>query len=392
MINVIREDRCCGCGSCENICPKHCISMVENKDGFRYPRIDKAQCVNCGLCEKACPYLNLSVKGDILKQPAAYYIRSKDEDVLKVSSSGGIFYELAKTVLQKGGVVFGAVWGEKYDEVYHRSISSIEDLHLLQGSKYVQSDSKNCYAEAKKLLDAGTLVCYSGTPCQIAGLLTFLKKDYDNLLTCDLICHGVPSPVVLRSYIAEKEKTSGKKIKSYYRDKTLGWKPAAYKIEFLDGTTEIVEAKENIVSKVFTFYNCDQRNSCYACRFTRLPRIADISLGDYFVEKDALDINGNTVTAEDNKGMSLITVNTKQGEKFFAEIESATEQTQLQLQTITAWHLFQGPGNASNPDNRQMLFYLIGKGLSVTEAYNIMYGKSGKVKSYYYRIMKRMGR
>lgn len=282
--------------------------------------------------------------------------------------------------------------GGKYDEVYHRSVNLLEDIHLLQGSKYMQSDSKDCYSEAKKLLDSGTLVCYSGTPCQIAGLLTFLKKDYDNLLTCDLICHGVPSPIVLRSFIEEKEKEFGKKIKEYYRDKSLGWKPATYKIKFVDGTTEVVEAKDNIVSKIFTFYNCDQRNSCYACQFTRLPRIADISLGDYFVEKDALDLKGNAVTVRDNQGMSLITVNTKQGEKFFEYIEGATEQTQLQLHTITAWHLFQGPGSAANPDNRQMLFYLLAKGLPVSEVYEIMYGKASKIKSYYYRIMKKIGR
>lgn len=113
MIEIKREDRCCGCGVCANACPKKCISMVENQDGFRYPLIDKAQCIDCGLCEKSCPYLNLSVKGDILKQPTAYYIRSRDENVLRVSSSGGIFYEFAKTVIQKGGVVFGAVWGGK---------------------------------------------------------------------------------------------------------------------------------------------------------------------------------------------------------------------------------------------------------------------------------------
>lgn len=390
MIEIKRDDRCCGCGACQNVCPKHCITMVENKEGFRYPHVDKEQCINCGMCEKVCPYLCLSVKGDILKQPSGYYIRSQEDEVLRTSSSGGMFFELAKLVLSEGGVAYGAVWGDRFDDVYHRRVEKLDELYLLQGSKYVQSDMRDCFTQAQKDLNNGKLVIFSGTPCQISGLFSFLKKDYDNLLTCDLICHGVPSPLVLRKFLAEKEKKAGKKVVRYYRDKTLGWKPAAYRIVYQDGFEEIVEAKDNPVSKLFTFYNQDQRNSCYCCRFTRLPRIADISLGDYFVEKDALDLKGNVVTAEDNKGMSLITVNTKQGERFFERIKERTDYTQLQLHTITSWHLFQGPGSAASPRSRRELFYLLEKGLSVTEAYELMYGNGNKLKRILYKIHRRL--
>lgn len=392
MISVTREDRCCGCGACLNVCPKQCITMKENKDGFRYPVVDQSKCVKCGLCEKVCPYISLSVKGDILKKPIAYYIRSKDGETLKTSASGGIFTELARKVLYKGGIVFGAVFGDKYDEVYHRSVTTLNELPLLQGSKYLQSDMKNCYAEAKKLLQSGKVVLFSGTPCQIAGLFSFLgDKDYENLLTCDLICHGVPTPLALRNFIAEKEKQTGKKVSKYYRDKLLGWKPSAFRIVYSDGTHETIHAESNYISKMFTYYNTYQRNSCYGCRFARSPRIADISLGDYFVEKYARDLKDNDIIPMDNEGYSLITVNTVQGQKFLEQIKQNTDYTQLQLHTVASWCLFQGPGNAANPDNRQMFFYLYNKGLSVNEIYNIMYGNAGKIKKLYYRVAKKLG-
>lgn len=332
MIHIARDDRCCGCGACSNACPTQCITMQEAKDGFRYPVMDLTRCIDCGMCEKVCPYLNLSVKGDILKQPLAYTARSKDENILAASSSGGIFFELAKAVLHQNGVVFGAVWGERFDEVYHRSVRSEDELHLMQGSKYLQSDMKRCYSEARELLRQGELVLFSGTPCQIAGLLSFLgPKEYDNLLTCDLICHGVPTPLAIRRYIAGRERETGKKVTRYYRDKSGGWRPARFTMVFDDGIINNIGCEDEIVNKLFCFYLADLRNTCYACRFERLPRIADLTLGDYFVEKDALDMAGDPVTVADNKGMSLITVNTAQGEKWFHLIREAINATQLQL-------------------------------------------------------------
>lgn len=391
MISIKDDKRCCGCGACQNVCPKNCISMRESKEGFRYPIIDETKCIHCGLCERACPYLNLSVKGDILKQPIAYYTRSRDEDILKTSSSGGIFAELAKQVLLNGGIVFGAVWGDRYDEVYHRSICSIEELHLLQGSKYVQSDMRRCYSEAKEILQSGRLVLFSGTPCQIAGLLSFLgQKDYDNLLTCDLICHGVPTPLALRRFVAEKEKETGKKVSKYFRDKAQGWKPGVFKVEYFDKTYDVILPADNKILEMFTYYNTYHRSSCYGCTFERSPRIADISLGDYFVEKNALDLNGNEVDSEDNKGCSLITINTVQGSNFFAALNGSVDCKQLQLHTVTAWHLFRGPG--LDIMRRKMFFYLYQKGFSISKLYNILYrsGWEWKGKRLYYEFVMRI--
>ncbi len=392
MIQANREDRCSGCGACSNACPKHCISMVERKDGFRYPVVNKDECIDCGLCEKVCPYIATSVKGDILKQPIAYFTRSKSDEVLGTSASGGLFYELAHFVMKEGGVVFGAVWGEKYDEVYHRSICSMVELPLLQGSKYLQSDVRQCYSEAKKLLLQGRLVLFSGTPCQIAGLLSFLgDKDYDNLLTVDLICHGVPSSLATRRFVQEKEKKANKKVVRFFRDKRYGWKPPVFRLVYEDDTHESVEYAENYPSALFSPKNAIQRNSCYACKFERYPRMADISLGDYFVQKNALDISGKVVEAsKDNKGDSLITVNTVQGAKFFEQIKPNISYTQLQLHTVTAWHLFFSPGSAADPENRRMFYYLYNKGLSVEKIYRIMYDEKEKHLLKYYKIRKRL--
>ncbi len=389
MIQIKSEAKCCGCGTCANACPKQCISMVESAEGFRFPNVDNSKCVDCGLCEKVCPYLNLNIKGDTLKSPNAYFIRSKDETVLKTSASGGLFYEIAKKVILKGGVVFGAVWGEKVDEVYHRSVNTLEDLRQLQGSKYLQSDVRHCYSEAKALLQKGVLVLFSGTPCQIAGLLTYLRKDYDNLVTCDLICHGVPSPLVFNKYIQEVEKKEGKKVVRYFRDKKNGWKPAMWTVKFEDGTC-VPKILNSPFSILFSQKNVQQRNSCYDCRFTRSPRIADISLGDYFVERDALDMKGNPVSATDNKGMSLITVNTRQGELWFNEIKDCTEATQLQVQTLTSWHLFAGPNGSSS--DRSLLFKMLKKGYTVSEAYDILYGKNCRWKRLWFKLTSKLAK
>lgn len=391
MISIKDDDRCCGCGACQNVCPKNCISMVESKEGFRYPIIDEMKCVHCGLCEQVCPYLNLSVKGDILKRPIAYYTRSRDENVLRISSSGGIFAELAKHVLLNGGIVFGAVWGGQYDEVYHRSICSIEELPLLQGSKYVQSDMRKCYSEAKDILQSGKQVLFSGTPCQIAGLLSFLgEKDYDNLLTCDLICHGVPTPLALRRFVEEKEKETGKKVLRYIRDKKYGWTPPVFKIEYSDGSIETIFYSDNKISRMFTYHNTYQRTSCYECTFARSPRVADISLGDYFVEKNALNMEKSEVKPQDNEGYSLITINTAQGNKFFTAINEKIECEQLLLYTITAWHLFRGP--SSNREDRKLFFYLCQKGIYISELYNILYGIGWKWKGkrLYYELARKV--
>lgn len=205
MINVTKKHKCSGCSACANACPKKCISMRPDIEGFVYPEVDMRKCVECNICTQVCPFIN---PYPISKSKQAYACKSKDETVRISSSSGGIFSLIADYFLDRGGVVFGAGFDENM-KLVHQSVDTKEALKLLRGSKYVQSDMGNCFSEAKMLLDDGKLVLFSGTPCQISGLRHFLNKGYDNLFCADVVCHGVPSPSVWKSYVSYQEKKPG---------------------------------------------------------------------------------------------------------------------------------------------------------------------------------------
>lgn len=199
MIKLEKKSDCCGCAACVQRCPKQCISMQEDEEGFLYPAVDKESCIDCGLCEKVCPILSPS------SPHLPHYIyaaKSKDEHIRKHSSSGGVFTLLAEQTINAGGVVFGARFDEKWDVVHDYS-ETLEGLSAFRGSKYVQSSIDQSYKQVESFLRGGRLVLFSGTPCQIAGLKRFLRKDYENLTTVDFICHGVPSPKVWRMYLKE---------------------------------------------------------------------------------------------------------------------------------------------------------------------------------------------
>lgn len=202
MISIQDKDKCCGCAACVQVCPKQCFSFEEDKEGFRYPVADRIKCIDCGLCEKVCPVINQYEATNPIKVYAAI---NKDEVIRMQSSSGGIFTLLAEKVIREGGVVFGAAFDENW-EVQHTYVETIKDLAKLRTSKYVQSRMEDNYQRAKAFLKQGRKVMFTGTSCQIAGLKHFLRKDYDNLLAVDVICHGVPSPMVWRDYLLEIQK------------------------------------------------------------------------------------------------------------------------------------------------------------------------------------------
>ena len=243
MIEIADKSQCCGCSACVQICPKQCITLHEDGEGFLYPKIQKALCVDCHLCEKTCPVINQGASRLPLKVFAA---KSPDAEIKRQSSSGGIFSMLAESVINKGGVVFGARWGENYHLV-HGYTETIDGLRYLRGSKYLQSEIGDTFTEVETFLRQDRYVLFSGTPCQIAGLRRFLRKDYEHLILVDFICHGVPSPDVFRQYMKENEQLVGEADKKfrfasllespdgseidslqqpvvYFRDKSFGWK------------------------------------------------------------------------------------------------------------------------------------------------------------------------
>ena len=296
MISTIDKFLCCGCSSCVQRCPKQCISLKEDKEGFLYPIVDDEICIDCGLCEKVCPVLNLYEE----RLPyGVYAVKHKNDEIRMASSSGGVFTLLAEQVLDEGGVVFGARFDECW-EVMHDYTETREGLTAFRGSKYVQSRIGNSYKQAEKFLREGRKVMFTGTPCQIAGLKSYLRKEYDNLLAVDFVCHGVPSPKVWRIYLKEITNNHCQSIKYInFRDKRTGWKNYSVSIIYTSGTTIQTPYFENIFMKEFLSDFC-LRPSCYQCVYKLGKSGADITMGDFWgIEKVRPDL-------DDDKGCGLV--------------------------------------------------------------------------------------
>ena len=311
---------CTGCGACQNACKAGALTLCADDEGFRYPKIDPARCVHCNACEAACPADKVLPPQET---PEAYYAFAKDAELCRCSSSGGMFSLLAAEILRQGGTVFGVGFDENF-RVCHRRIDRQQDIEALRTSKYVQSDIGLTYREAEALLKEGRLVLFSGTPCQIAGLRQFLKKDYDNLLTQDIICHGVPSPGVWETYLSQQR--GGKKLQSVsFRDKTLGWNDFSMKITFADGGEYRQSATKDPFERAF-LANLTLRPSCYQCQYKTVARLSDITLADYW--------GVETVHPElaPQQGVSLVLTHTEKGERLLAAVKSqaTVEPTDLE--------------------------------------------------------------
>lgn len=313
MIDLeIKEKKdCMGCYACYNICPKNCITMESDSEGFWYPKMDYDKCIRCKMCIKVCPIINKVV---VENEPLAYACYNKDENIRTESSSGGIFTLVAEEIINNGGVVFGVGFDEAFN-VVHSYVESNEELCRFRGSKYVQSRIGNTYKQVKYFLEQGREVLFTGTPCQIGGLKSFLGKDYDNLFCMDNICHGVPSPKVWRKYIDYREKKSGSKIKKIdFRLKNQGWKDYSVSFLFENNTEYCKKYSKDLYMRAFLKDVC-LRPSCYACEFKTLNRESDITLADFWgIQKILPDM-------DDDKGTSLIFVNSLKGQTMFEKIK-----------------------------------------------------------------------
>ena len=302
---------CSGCHACYNICPENCISMVKDSEGFLYPKIDSGKCINCGLCDKICPVLN-EYKGN--DRGKAYACINKDENMRLKSSSGGIFTLIAKYVLDKNGIVFGASFNENFS-VSHIEVTNENDLEKLRGSKYLQSTIGDVYKSVKDYLKHGKLVLFTGTPCQISGLKAYLQKDYENLILQDIICHGVPSPEVWDKYLKFREKKNESAIqKTYFRNKKQGWKKFSVFLEYDNSTKYLCSVSDDTYMASF-LANLTLRPSCYDCHSKSLNRESDITLADFW------GIENVCPELDDDKGTSLVFVNSEKGRNVFEEIK-----------------------------------------------------------------------
>lgn len=315
MINIGFNNReeCCGCSGCSSVCPQGCVSMQADTEGFLYPVVDVSRCIDCGLCDKICPLKNYKEVKTVSK---VYAAQSKEQDILSVSASGGIFSHLALEVLANGGVVFGARYAEDFKSVIHYKTTNTTDIRHAFSSKYAQSNMLNCYKEVKEELKRGTHVLFSGTPCQIDGLKCYLRKDYDNLDTADLICHGVPSGLVLKKYVEFLEERHKSTISAInMRDKRSGWRRFKVKFTFKSGKEIIDTEDSNLWFRYFSQHFL-LRPSCHQCPYTTVNRKGDITVADYWDiakqhPENKLDID---------RGVSLVLVNGEKGEKMFGAI------------------------------------------------------------------------
>lgn len=303
---------CCGCSACLNICPKKCIKMKADEEGFNYPYIyDEEICIECKLCEKICPILNNEEKN---VTPQAYACKNIDKEIRKESSSGGVFTLIAELILNNNGIVFGATFDENFD-VIHEEIQNKDDLHKLRGSKYSQSDLRDSYNKIKKYLDSNKLVLFSGTPCQVGGLYKFLRKKYSNLYTVDVACHGVPSPEIFKKYKTYLEKKYNAKIIDFtFRSKEEGWTNYKIKASFKNGQVFSEYGYENLYMKGF-IKNLYIRPACIDCKFKNFSSGSDIMLADYW------GYDSKFKKFDNNTGVSLVFTNSDNGRNLFNMIK-----------------------------------------------------------------------
>lgn len=313
-----KKNNCTGCSACINICPKQCLEMVADENGFAYPELlDKNECMYCHKCERICPILNsYSISPQVAKVYASY---SQDNDVRMKSSSGGIFTEIARKVLKEKGYIYGGAYDEQF-RVHHICVEMECDLERLRGAKYSQSDLEDNFCKIKKRLENKQKVLFSGTPCQVAGLKAFLQQDYPNLITVDFVCHGVPSPMVWERYVhyrAKKDNVSILPVRINMRSKETGWSRYAYStlFEYSNGKKFSFNNKENIFMKLFV-EDYILRDSCSNCHFKGYNRWSDITLGDFW------GIWNIDPEMDDNKGTSLVITHSKKGEELLDTLSS----------------------------------------------------------------------
>ena len=317
MIVLNEKQDCCGCTACVERCPKQCITMQEDEEGFLYPHIEESICIDCGLCEKVCPVINQAGPRKPLK---VYAAKNPDEKIRMQSSSGGVFTMLAEKIINDGGAVFGAKFNKNW-EVVHDYTETIDGLAAFRGSKYVQSNIGNCYIKAEQFLKDGRKILFSGTPCQIAGLNLFLKKEYNHLLTIDVVCHGVPSPIVWRDYIKSISK-SNPVLSVTFRDKSTGWKNYSTKYVMINTEVKHYSIDDNHMQGFLL--NLYLRPACYACPSKCGKSMSDITIGDFW------GIQNHYPDFDDDKGTGLVLLNTEKSIQLYKTLHIDNTETTYQ--------------------------------------------------------------
>ncbi|MBR1654225.1 MAG: Coenzyme F420 hydrogenase/dehydrogenase, beta subunit C-terminal domain [Clostridia bacterium] len=375
MSNIYLDNKikssCNGCGVCALICPQNCIKMIEDSEGFLYPEIDENKCIKCNKCRRLCSNNPISNEFSI----QAYATKNKNNEQRKQSTSGGMFKILAEYVIERQGVVFGV---EIMDDlkVVHDYAESMQECKKFSASKYVRSELNNSYRKVKEFLNQDRYVLFTGTPCQNEGLRKFLGKDSNKLILCEIICHANPSPKVFNMYIRNIENKTGKSVKMiYFRSKNAEMNNSSY-IELKDGT----KIADKLYNKAFSSKQLINRPSCYNCKFVDENRKADFTIGDFWgIENIFPDFN-------DNKGISLLTVNTSKAEKIFEEIKDKMDYKKVEIKKA-----FEKNHNSNVPINphREIFFEKIAAG-KINENNIIRYMKKYTRTALYKKVLNRV--
>lgn len=330
MINVIDKKQCCGCKACGDVCPKKAITFKTDFEGFWYPEVNPDLCIDCKLCEKACPILNIeSLKKNDMPEPECYAAIHKNIEIRFDSTSGGMFSALAEATYKAGGYVGGAVFTDEYSVKFFIS-NEKKDLAALRSSKYLQSNTEGLYLAVRDLVKAGEKVLVCGSPCQMAALRAFLKKDYDNLIIVDFICRGTNSPKVFRKYLDYMEERFGSRIVYYKaKNKELGWRQLTNKFRFENGTTHYDTRDINYFVVGYLSTGVYTRPSCYDCKFKGFPRISDITLADLWGAENIV-----SKELDGDMGTSLVMLNSKKGKEYFESIQNTIIQKRIPFESV----------------------------------------------------------
>lgn len=378
MIEIKNKIDCCGCSACQQVCPKSCISMHEDSEGFLYPKVDRNLCINCHLCEKVCPVINRYPPSG---QPLSFACVNKDDSIVQKSSSGGFFTALAEYILENGGVVFGVKFDEQWSTVFDYTENK-EGLLKFRGSKYVQPSVNDCYKKAKSFLLEDRLVLFSGTSCQISGLNHFLRKKYDNLITVDIVCHSIPSPKIWQLYLDYVRKQH-EIYNITFRDKSFGWRN--YGLRIIGKTKDeyiqlIHEGKDqNLYMRGF-LNDLYTRPSCSNCPARNYTSGSDLMIADFWgIEKYHPEMDTNS-------GVSIVLLKTNKGTEIFEKIKGNLETLQVPYKEVEDKGLHKPITSSSKPHHYRNYFYKMLYNEDLLPLINICLEKERRRQLYLKRI------
>lgn len=348
MIEIINKENCSGCSACAMVCPKKCIKMEKDNEGFFYPIINKNLCINCNRCSNICPILNKTQAKD-------YHLEgivccSKNEDIRKNSTSGGFFAELARMVLKENGIVYGVLYDEKFLPK-HECIKTLKELKKICRSKYIQSNINESYKEVKKYLETDKLVLFSGTPCQIMGLKNYLSRDYDNLITCDVVCRGVISPLLWIKHLNEIKYKYNSEIEYIgFREKFSSFHKTRLIIRLKNGKFYAPSTDIEWISRFFSLGIC-LRPSCYKCAFKGLYRVSDFTMFDCWDLSRLVESE-----KDDDKGYTNVLLHTKKAKKYLDKIKSELIYWQIDVNKAKKYDGVMIDNCVNLPINRKKFF------------------------------------